>query len=626
MRFNDHPFSGVEGDELYPEDEEAQRKIVAWVNRIYISSRAAKQPFQEKWREYYRMYRSWVEKRPQGEWRSRVWIPISFYVIETIMPRLVAQLPRINVYPVGPEDEKPAKSMETLLEWATDRSGLYLELTKALKSALLYGTGILKTFYDERIEYEIRRQPEMQPVFQEVPTGYADLDGNPITEQVEGGQVPTGNFTTVRVPYVSYQGPAAQAVDIDDFFVDPIADSVESARWVIHRVYRDLAHIEEMFERGIYKRPPRELWTSFIQRHAMLERQASVGLGGGFQETETRGLVPLLEVWTDDFVVVVAGEETGNVLLRAERNPYAHGEKPFIRVVDHLVPHEFWGIGELEPLEGIQRSINAIWNSRIDNVKMVLNTMFAAVMDYVVDISDLRSRPGGIIRVREGMPIDQVVRPIEFGEVTGSAYNELAEMERMSEKVSGVSPYQTGQDSPNYNRTATGIALISEQGNTRFSHKVKIAELTGIKKLAKHYGSILQQFLPPEMWIRILGPDGQISWQLVTAESIGGRFDYDIEAESITQTETVRKEQKMSLFQLLANDPYVDARKLRADILQTFGVKDTEGYLVPPQLLMQMGLYPGNEAMMMQMQAQPMMAPAPAPEEQAPAPEEQQEG
>lgn len=585
----------AESEDLYPQDEDKRAQTLSWCQTAFNDAESARQEQEDRWMRYYRMYRSWGGKRLANDWRSHVWMPVSFYVIETIVPRLVAQLPKMTVMPVGPEDSEGAKQMEYLLDYVTSQSDLYLELVKAFKSSLMYGTGILKTMYDEKYAMNVYREPVMQPSFMPVPTGERDLNGNPIMEDMPMGETPVldenGQPETklVRKPIIKYAGPAAEAVDIFDFFVSPEGTSMEDAAYTIHRVYRTVDHIERMAEQGHYHLPDPDSWESFVnaqQQYPMQERLSEVGLGPGAmsQNAKNTKLIELREIWTDEVVMTSA---SGELLLRAERNPFAHGEKPFVRIVDHMVPHEFWGIGELEPLEGIQDTMNALWNSRIDNVKLVLNKMFAVSVDYLVDMKDLQMRPGGVVRLREGVPINQAIEGIDLGEVTSSSYQEANEMERMSEKVSGVSAYQMGTDSPALNRTATGVALISEQGNTRFAHKVRISELTGLRRLAKHFGTILQQYMPEQMVVRILGPGGQYLWSTVTAESIEGAFDYNIEAESASQTESIRREQTLGLFELLAGMPQVNIYRLVQDVLETFGRKDIQSYLLPPEAMMQ---------------------------------------
>ena len=599
------PTSGVEGDDLYPPNEEDQKKIVLLTDKMFKDAETYRAEAADRWMKFYKMYRSFVEKRAKGDWKSRVWMPIAFFVIETIAPKIVAQLPAFTPHAVGPEDVMGEEPLETLLNWAADKSGLYLELVKAMKSALIYGTGVLKTSYREETKYAILQEPLMQEQYVDLASGETDVDGNPITTRQSLGSQPvldeTGQpqMTTVRRPYLSYAGPCAECVDIKDFFPDPWADSIDTCRYVIHRVYRDKAHMEKMFRAGIYKRPPEDVWNAFTTEHSRMSREAEINMGPGTLPIN-EDVYTLLEIWTPDVVITVAGEHAG-ILLRMERNPFAHAQIPFVRIVDHLVPNEFWGVGEMEPLEGLQDTLNALWNSRLDNVKLKLNSMFMGVVDYLENPGeDLQVRPGGFIRTREGLPLHEVVQPLNMGEVTSSSYMETEEVERLTEKVSGVSQYTAGNDQGTgaLNRTATGVALISEQGNTRFAHKVKIAELTGWVRLAEHFGSILQQFAEPQMTIRILNPEGEAIFRTITAESIGGRFDYDIEAESSAQTESIRREQTLSLFQALAADPYARPLKIRADLLKTFGRKNVSDYILTEQELQ----------MIMQQQAQQQAA------------------
>lgn len=611
-----------EQEDLYPADEMEQRRVTAWVQQRFIQAESAKKPHLERWLRYYKAYRSYVAPRKPGQWKSQVWMPISFYVIETILPRLAAQLPSAVVNPIGPEDVLPAKTMEEVLHWAEDKSELFIEQVKAVKSSLVYGTGVMKINYKEKKGYNIVEEPVMEETTSEVATGQKDVDGGDIMQTVPVGVQPVldengmPKTETVRSEYFTYQGPVAEAVDIDDFFPDPIASDVEDARYVIHRVYRDRDHLENMFRRGEYKRPPEDAWESYLTEYASMKRSNEIGLSGDAIPDRERDLFPILELWTDRFCVSILGERGDGILLRAIRNPYGHGEKPFIRIVDHLVPHEFWGVGELEPLEGIQDTLNAIWNARIDNVKIALNKMFAVVMDYMIDPNDLVVRPGGVIRMREGLPLNQVFQEIDMGDITSDAYSEVQELEREAEKASGVSPYQTGQDSPAYNRTATGVALISEQGNTRFSFKITLAEHTGYKRLVRQYASILQQFTPDDLIIRIKGgtpeqvpltdpmtgqpmidpmtgmpatmPDPYAGWQAITPESITGRFDFDIEQESSAQTISTRREQTLSLAAQLMQDPWMKPRPIREDLLKEFGRKNPEEYLYSEQEMQMM--------------------------------------
>ena len=149
----------------------------------------------------------------------------------------------------------------------------------------------------------------------------------------------------------------------------------------------------------------------------------------------------------------------------------------------------------------------------------------------------------------------------------------------------------------------------------------------------RQYASILQQFIPDDLVIRLKDTPDLVDapadpmtgmpmidpmtgmpqkvqdplggWQAITPDAIGGRFDFDIEAESSAQTVSVRREQTLSLAGQLMQDPYMKPRPIREDLLKEFGRKNPEEYL-----------YSDMEIQMMQMAAAQQQA-APA-EEEAP--------
>lgn len=576
------------GNELYPRTQDEHQQLVTWCHQAFIAADSHRANYYDRWIRYYKLYRSYV-KRETNDWRSKVFIPHTFATIESIAPRLLAQLPQFVCNPMGPEDVQNARSMETLLNYSADQSDLYVELIKTVKSALKYGTGIMKTYHRRDVRIGHRMEPVMQttmaemqrPVTDESGTVVLDPNGDPIfqMEQVPIGQQATG-MRTVPYEYVAYDGPAAEDVDIFNFWVAPESDDIQSARYVIQRVFRDMRYVQEQIQRGNYQLPPGydigEM--ASVEDEPLARRLAAVGMGGDASDP-TRKPVEILEFWTDRNEVITFANR--KVVLRRARNPFNHSEKPYVRLVDYLQEHEFWGVGEIEVIEGLQDLQNALINQRIDNVRLKMNGMFAVDKDAQVDVRTLRSRPGGIIEVA-GVP-QQVLQVLDFGDITQGAFTEAAEGERLMEKTTGVTAYQTGTDSPYLNDTATGVALISEQGNTKFSLKLRMLELFTVKPLGRQWGSLIQQFTSGTRVIRMLGPEGQALFMTFDPESIMGGLDYDVQSESSAQTETIRRQQDQMLLQMLAGVwPYA-VPQLVMDVLRSFGKKNVADYMMGPQ-------------------------------------------
>lgn len=610
--------------DVWPESEDEYDKLLQWCQQSFTAAESAKQEHVEKWQRYYRLYRSHIDKKV-GEWKSTVFVPICFWVIETVTPRLVAQLPKFTCLPQTPEDVFTAENMEVLLDWSVSESGLYEELVKAMKSSLKYGTGILKTFHRQDVRYSRKTQPMFAPLRRPVPHQVMDetgnplmgLDGQPITEMrdVEVGMLNLGMQSQVT-PYIAYDGPAAECIDIFNFWPAPEAHDITTARYVVHRTYKPMSYIKRRVAEGVYHWPSNMTETEMTSTYndPALERLSSIGRQSPNTDPTHRPC-ELLEFWLDDGRVITMVNR--KALLRVQKNPFDHAEKPFIRIVDYLQEHEFWGVGEIEPIEGLQDVQNSLVNARIDNIRLVLNAMFYVNTDHVVDVKDFRSRPGGIIRGRGDWKPEEVFTRIDYGDVTGSAFTESELVERTTEKVSGVSGIQMGIEASNLNNTATGLALATEQGASRFGLKSKLIELMGLGQLGRQYASILQQFMTEERQVRLGAVDpstGMPLFAVFTPDSIQGAIDIRIQAESTTQTESQRQEQKMNLLGLMAQFWPQGVEAAVDDVLDSMGIKDKDRFL-------QGG--PITQSQMQQMDQQMQMEQGMGDPNAMPAPQEQ---
>ena len=181
---------------LFPPDEAAHAELLGWCMSAWNAAESAKRVREDKWRKFHRVYRAWVETQEVPDWRSNLSIPYTFSIIESIVPKMVAQLPGFVCLPVGPEDVAPAKLMENRLENAADVSELYVELIKAIKTSLKFGSGILKNYFKQDIRRAYERVPKMEmvdlgglePVTDADGLPSTDMDGNAQMTQVENMQ------------------------------------------------------------------------------------------------------------------------------------------------------------------------------------------------------------------------------------------------------------------------------------------------------------------------------------------------------------------------------------------------------------------------------------------------------
>jgi hypothetical protein len=163
-------------------------------------------------------------------------------------------------------------------------------------------------------------------------------------------------------------------------------------------------------------------------------------------------------------------------------------------------------MGEIEPVERLQRAINSLINQRLDNVNLILNSGWKVDLTVGVDLTSLVSRPGMIVKTKR---MDALER-IDIPDVTGSSFaNTYTFLQSSLIDALGVQDYTVGnrETTPTGQKTATGLRLTQEEGNARFKLKIQIFEEEVIKKLAEQWLKLRQQFTTKPQIIRITGKD-----------------------------------------------------------------------------------------------------------------------
>ncbi|HET9672665.1 MAG TPA: hypothetical protein VFQ40_07430 [Actinomycetota bacterium] len=594
-----------EGPDLYPPDQAAHAALVAWCSDAFRAAEAAKRARETKWRKYHRIYRSYVEANQVASWRSAMFVPYTFSSIEAMVPKLVSSAPKFVCEPIGPEDVIPAKLMEQKLLAAAEQTHLRVELIKGVKTCLKYGTGIIKNFWKIDVKHRWVEQPKIQmmDVFQDMPvtdptTGaqVTDVDGFPeVSEELVGTEPEvvtdpeTGEpvMEWVKEEFTTYAGPASCWVDPFHFWLAPEATSIDDARYSIERFYREQHYIAQKILEGTYQLPP---WVEKIEETFPTDETVDVRereIGGGGTEDVTRKPVELLEFHTSDNRVITMMNRT--TIIRVQENPYWHGEKPYSMWPDYLDEGSAWGIGEVEAIEGVQDMINAIYNQRIDNVRLGMDKVLLANVKALEDENDLIWKPGGVVRVVGDYLPQEAVQVLELGDVTASSFQEAEKGEQLIERITGIGGYQLGQVEEGQNRTATGVSLITEQGSSKFQMKVQLMEELALVRTARQWGSMIQQYTTEEELVRQMGPAGTFLFGTLTPDAVQGNIDYRIDVLSSTQNETVKKEQALMLAETLSAMIPQAVPKLAQDLLEAFGVKDFTPYLLGTPDLMMLG-------------------------------------
>ena len=473
-------------------DEELLKKEI---HEQFLFAKRYLDPVHERMNEQEELYRTYINKADYPH-NAMVFDPRVFRIIETVTPRMVATEPTGSFYPTESGDLATSQILNALIKYDWRRAEMFPKLVTFVKSLLIFGTAFGRNHWDFR-EKEKQRM---------------------IPKKVGGKMVWTPkNNETIKV--TEFDGPNFEALNIYDCFPDPNSTNISNMRWFIYRTFKTVDELEnENDTRGFdYYSNLKELRQAVEDkskssdtnntslpdnlqyrehRRTMLSTQELEG-----QDKSNPDLVVLRRFTRDRWVDYVPEYD---MVIRDIENPYFHGELPIVYGVDYPYPGELYGMGEIEPIDRIQRAINAVLNQRLDNVELTINNMWKVQKGHGVDLHTLVSTPGNIVTTNDM----NAVEPILVPDVTGGTFVQtMTYLTSAMQNGSGVTDYTVGIGNNNTvaNDTATGTRLIQQEANAQFKLKIQLFNHMVIEKIANQWKDLRIQYTTEEQKLRIVG-------------------------------------------------------------------------------------------------------------------------
>lgn len=518
---------------------EKEKEIVQMVSGAYKSSRDDK----------FRRYKEEVWNRCYKNWRgildytiphkSNMFIPETFKTIETMVAREMSAIFNDSgiFYDFMPRKKSDAESSKTVSAFCNyDFSRIphvYRKMRKWLTQLHVYGTSIIKVYWD--FEYNIDK------------SGYMNVN----RDQFNFDVIPSRNF-----------------------FIDPVANNLDEAKWVVTRSHMDLDTFKEMIDRLEFSKLKEDDINQIASSGSTLQYDwDEIDIIDSLTVDPNRKFIEILEYWNKekDRFIVVAGDK---FVVRDTEIPFKHKRFPFVCVVDIPDPEHFWGISTSEIISDLQSEINAYRNNRMDKANFLMNPMFMVRQGSLLDRKELVSRPGGLVRLRN---MDDLA-PLPMGDMNQSDYIEEQNIKNDAQTASGITDYSLGSAGGNFNETATGISILSSNADARIITKVQYIQEEGLKPLAYMWLSLQQQFGKKEEVFYVTGKEWTLDSQMLFNS-------YDIKAIASTQmvNKQVRQNQVMQLSQIVYNNPTVDQKEWMKVILESFGFNANRLLVDAPQ-------------------------------------------
>lgn len=476
----------------------------------------------ENYKHYFSKLDTGASKIENYPFHSQMTVPISYEVVETVMPRLIGKDPEFAAVAIEPSDVESEAMAKMAIEMAYNNPKLemlgepiYLKLYRGVKEQLITGNMVLRPFW--------RRQTtkRMQYRAYSEKTGHKDMDPVELYKKLSAMNMQDSMKYTkkeMEVPFLDDFD--IRHVPFWMFFPDVPMIEPGKMRYKIEREYMtpeqlideaeifgyDKVSMKEVLDFASDRK--RMAFTPDIRKEFMQDyydlfapTQSSVT----FSTDDDR--VPLLivdKMWEGGRVHVFVNEKWGLTGETGIKSPYDLSIDPFIFGHDNPLPHSYHSYGEIDAIKKLEDGMNDLLNMRFDNlVQSMLNYWFYNP-NYLDDDADgFQPVPNSVTPTKD---VNNVVRVINGPNVTGTAYQEAKEILDIIQRTTGVNDYAKGIEGESLaGRTYGGMRLVQEMANARFIVKSRLFEKVTLKSLGYFALEMSRQFITKDRMHRQFG-------------------------------------------------------------------------------------------------------------------------
>jgi len=419
---------------------------------------------------------------------SRLSIPISYQIVETILPRVFNRMPTFSIKTEDPNDEDDEMALKELINYQLNHPYLvddpiYLRMATGAKECFITGNmwGTVPWITKE-INVE-----EWQPYSPELGL---DASWDVIQACKEYGIEP--HWKLVKTKKSAIDAPVFSHESVFHVFPDPKKKWVSQMGWSVIERWATKKEIYDM-ARTSSRDYDSNAMQQFKEMRPMGGQSGSSGynnydqeLAGIFGSTdfstrdETQGQYLVHEMRTPNKVTVVINE---SLTIRHSGNPNGDGKLGLFLMKDIPVPGELYGWGEPDPIKKIEDSMSDQANMRNDSVFYDLMRMYKLNPETLVEGEEFIPEPGTVVQMTDLNGLE----PIQKDSTPASSYREYQEWEGIIQNTTGVTDYATGGVDAGMNPTKGGVEALQAAANARFSSKLKLFEQLMIRPIGTDY-------------------------------------------------------------------------------------------------------------------------------------------
>jgi len=559
------------------------------------------------------------EKLKEGDERKPISIvvPYSYATMETLLTYMIAafiQDPVFRYEGVGPEDTIGSILLEQVIAKQCNRFALGLQLHTAFRDSFAYGFGLLAPYWQEIRGYRTRAIEKAKFYLWGMRRGTETIRER--TEEVlfEGNTcdnidpyrcLPDPNYSIHEIQKMDFFGwvDTVGLMDLlteektsEDSFNAKYLKDLSSRRSSLFKVEDSARNLQtggrDRFEISENIAKPVDRINMFVK---LIPKD--YGLPG--DEFNRRGEYP--EKW---FFQLGADQ----ILLRAKSLGLDHDMFPVVSCAPDYDGRSIAPISRLELVNGLQTTLNFMFNSHVANVRKAINDMLI-VDPYMVNMDDMRQPgPGKLVRLRRsawGRGVKDVVTQLAITDVTANNMGDARGIMDMMDRASAATHNLMGVMRPGSERRSA--AEFEGTQGAALNRLERIAKITGLQMmqpLGYMFASHTQQFMEQSTYIkasgdhlkRLMAEFGVKSGDPIQIDPLKLLIDYDVIVRDGSVPGGNFSQNWIQLFQIAASQPTVGQRvdlfRVFKYIARNLGAKDVDQFEIQgqPQQIPQMNI------------------------------------
>ena len=521
-------------------------------------------------------------------------------VVDGALPQLIRVFTStdgvVEFQPTNNGDEPFAQQATEYCNWVFYRQNDgFLILHNWFKDALLQKTGIVKAYWDEKVDvtkekYEglsdddlmmLMQDDELEVVGQETEEEIEEIT-DPMTGQV------FQNVTRehkVKVKRTKKEGKVVvENVPPEEFLISKRARTIQDSPFVAHRRMMTRSELVAMgFKKDVVDSlesgDTLEFSPDRIARYSRGEQPNSMG-----SQDQSMEVVEVYECYikvdyNDDGIaelrrVVYASNE----VLEDEECDYI----PFHSLCPIPIPHKFYGQSLADRALDLQLIKSTVLRQMLDNLYLTNNYRVGAV-EGQVNLDDLlTSTAGGVVRLKN----PNALVPLTVASTTQGSFPMLEYLDGVQARRTGVSDSQNGID-PNVlqNVTAAAVSAMSQASAGKLELIARIFAETGVKSLFKGILTLLCKYEDKEKLVRLNGKYVAFNpreWSTQYNVSINVGLGTGTRQEQLTTMQMILQKQEEIIQTYGLSNPLVNLMQYRntlAKFVNMAGFKDATQFM-----------------------------------------------